>query len=570
MLLFSVALVPVVNAQTENDYSVTEEVAFEHANAQIINFIADGGEFEGWKGAFIYPTPLELYDPNGQKLYYQFSVYKNNSLIGRVDVGANKTLGQSIQVIELTPVLYNTTEAVNKSIETARNEYPNGEIKSTEMVVYCYPSIGAMTVIEDRASRDEHRIFVDAYTLEVIPDRPATETESGIWSIFDRRLQNGLEENLKSWQASDQLSKSVEQEVADKGICISVPVTLDDYLNSEATNVNYENYTYFFGLYSMGNTVISRYGKLPVLETEAQKENWNSSLEDLSNRIKDKVASKYMYPHGEVMSCGISGRGYFVILFKYGSVDEPLMDEIYTLIDDSAKKMGVQDIPVEFGYGTYWEEIYLEGINRWFCYGDSTENLSKSNIDTLEDSMEHRPTMPSLKTIAAYGIIPLLKDPNEINLWQEKLYMIDDHIQEKIAPYMERGQIITYGARIRLEIEVNETLSPEEKNTIAKEVYRIIDEEARKQNITDVPVVFMSTSEKEAMTESNNSDNSDSESDTDDKPSKNNSIPGFGLLGSLTCLYGGWKLRKSNSLSEKSCCSDDIHAHAKCGIAYID
>lgn len=117
--------------------------------------------------------------------------------------------------------------------------------------------------------------------------------------------------------------------------------------------------------------------------------------------------------------------------------------------------------------------------------------------------------------------------------------------RKKIAPYIERGQIITYGARIRLEIEVNETLSPEEKNTIAKEVYRIIDEEARKQNITDVPVVFMSTPEKETMTESNNSDNSDSESDTDGKPSKNNSTPGFGLLVSLTCLYGGWKLRKS-------------------------
>ncbi|MDQ1255329.1 MAG: hypothetical protein QG646_4608 [Euryarchaeota archaeon] len=544
MLLLAVALVPAVNAQNEKNYSVAEEVAFEHVNAQIINFIAEGGEFAGWKGASVDPTPLELYDPNGQKLYYQFSVYKNKSLIGRVDVGANKTLGQSIQVIELTPVMCNITEAVNKSIETARNEYPNGEIKATEMVVYCYPSIGAMTIIKDRASGNEHRIFVDANTLEVIPDKPATETESGIWSIFDRRLQNGVDENLKSWQASDQFVKSVEQEVADKGICISVPVKLDDYLNLEATNVNYEYYTYFFGLYSMGNTVISRYVKLPVLETEAQKENWNSSLEDLSNRIKDKVASKYMYPHGEVMSCGNNSRGYFVILFKYGRVDEPLMDEIYTLIDDSAKKMGIRDIPVEFGYGTYWEVINLVGINSWFWYGNSTENLSKSNIDVLEDSMEHKPTMPPHKTIAAYGIIPLLKDPNEINLWQEKLNTVDDHIQEKIAPYMERGQIINYGARIRLEIEVNETLPPEEKKTIAKEVYRIIDEEARKQNIIDVPVIFIPTSEKEAMTEPNDSNNSDFESDTDDKPSKNDSVPGFGLLGSLTCLYGGWKLRR--------------------------
>lgn len=545
VLLVAVALIPVVSAQNETDYSVTKEVAFEHANAQIINFIADDTEFEGWKGASIDPKPLELYDPNGQKLYYQFSVYKNNSLIGRVDVGANKTLGQSIQVIEQTPVLYNTTEAMNKSIETARNEYPNGEIKSTEIVVYSYPSIGAMTVIKDIASGNEHRIFVDAYNLEVIPDRPATETKPGIWSVFDRRLKNGVEDNLKSWQASDQHAKSIEQEVASKGICISVPVTLDDYLNLNynVTNVNYEYYSYFFGLYSLGNTVISRYGKLPVLETEEQKENWNSTLEELSNRIKDTVASKYMYPHGEIMSCGTNVRGDFVILFKYGNVDEPLMDEIYALIDDSAKEMGIQDIPVEFGYGTYWEEIYLEGINRWYWAGENTENLSESDINTLEGDMEHRPTMPLNKTIAAYGKIPLLKDPNEINLWQEKLYTITDLIQKKITPYIEMGQIVTYGARIRLEVEINETLSSEEKSTIIKKVYPIIDEEARKQNITDVPVVF-TTSEEESITESNNSSNSDSESDTGSKPSKNNSIPGFGLLGSLTCLYGGWKLRR--------------------------
>ncbi|MDW5550222.1 hypothetical protein [Methanosarcina sp.] len=543
VLLVAIALVSTVSAQNETNYSVTKEVAFEHANAQIINFIADDTEFEGWKGASIDPKPLELYDPNGQKLYYQFSVYKNNSLIGRVDVGANKTLGQSIQVIELTPVLYNTTEAMKKSIETARNEYPDGEIKSTEIVVYSYPSIGAMTLIKDRASGNEHRIFVDAYTLEVIPDRPATETKPGIWSVFDRRLKNGVEENLKGWQASDQFTKSIEQEVASKGICISVPVTLDNYLNYDVTNVNYDYYSYFSGLYSLGNTVISRYGKLPVLETEEQKENWNSTLEELNNRIKDTVASKYMYPHGEVMSCGTNSRGYFVILFKYGNVDEPLMSEIYALINDSAKEMGVQDIPVEFGYGTYWEEIYLEGINRWYWLGENTENLSESDIDALEGDMEHRPTMPLNKTIVAYGKIPLLKDPNEINLWQEKLYTITDRIQEKITPYMEKGQIITYEARIRLEIVINDTLSSEEKNTIIREVYPVIDEEARKQNITNVPVVF-TTSEEDSMKESNNSNNSDSESDTEDKPSKNNSTPGFGLLGSLTCLYGGWKLRK--------------------------
>lgn len=56
--------------------------------------------------------------------------------------------------------------------------------------------------------------------------------------------------------------------------------------NSEVSNVHYSYYTYFFGLNSYGNTIITRYGKLPVLETEEQRESWNSTLEELRSRCE--------------------------------------------------------------------------------------------------------------------------------------------------------------------------------------------------------------------------------------------------------------------------------------------
>jgi hypothetical protein len=93
------------------------------------------------------------------------------------------------------------------------------------MVVYCYPSIGAMTVVKDKATGDEHRIIVDVYTLDVVPDKPATEKEPGIWSIYEKSSKNGLDENLKKWQGSDQFTKYIKQETADKGVNISVPIT---------------------------------------------------------------------------------------------------------------------------------------------------------------------------------------------------------------------------------------------------------------------------------------------------------------------------------------------------------
>ena len=226
MLLLSVAFVPAVNAQEENNYSVTSEEAIEHANAHMIKSITiDSQFFEKWKGASIDPKPLEVYDINGKKLYYQFSVYKNNNIIGKIDIGADKSLGRSVQLVEFDPIPFKTAEAMEKSVEIAKNNYPSGVIESTKPVVYDYPEIGAMTVVKDKCTGDEHRIFVDAYTIEMVPDKPATETQRGVCSTYEQRLKNGIDNNLNDWRESDNLTKSIKQEAINKGINISVPVS---------------------------------------------------------------------------------------------------------------------------------------------------------------------------------------------------------------------------------------------------------------------------------------------------------------------------------------------------------
>ena len=82
-----------------------------------------------------------------------------------------------------------------------------------------------MTIVKDKTTGDEHRIFVDAYTLDVVPDKPATETEPGIWSIYEQRLKNGIDNNLRHWQKSDELAKSIEQTAVNKGVSINAAVT---------------------------------------------------------------------------------------------------------------------------------------------------------------------------------------------------------------------------------------------------------------------------------------------------------------------------------------------------------
>lgn len=138
---------------------------------------------------------------------------------------ADKTLGPSVNAFEFNPEPYKAAEAMKKSKEIAKGRFPTGKIKSTNLVVYSYPSIGAMTVVKDKIAGVEYRIFVDAYTLDEVEDKPATETEPGVWSVYEMKLENGVEVNLKDWDKSNQLTKYIEQAADKKGIDINLPVT---------------------------------------------------------------------------------------------------------------------------------------------------------------------------------------------------------------------------------------------------------------------------------------------------------------------------------------------------------
>ncbi len=124
---------------------------------------------------------------------------------------------------------------MKKSKEIAKKNYLTGEIKSTKMVVYSYPSIGAMTVVKDKTTGEEYKIFVDAYSLEEVQDKTATETELGVWSMYDQILKNGKDNNLKEWQKSDELSNSIEQAAVNKRVNINLVVT-EENMNKLSTD----------------------------------------------------------------------------------------------------------------------------------------------------------------------------------------------------------------------------------------------------------------------------------------------------------------------------------------------
>lgn len=168
--------------------------------------------------------------------------------------------------------------------------------------------------------------------------------------------------------------------------------------------------------------------------------------------------------------------------------------------------------------------------------------------------------------IAAYGNIPLFITYEERKQWLDTLDQIYSESNSEMSKYVyPNGPVINYGYTIDgvLEVGVNKTV----EKPFMDEIYQIFDLNAGPIGIKEVPVVFMcedlvvpvdetapvketvnsSKAKAENNGEINNSNNLDSENSGSSGEGNSSTVrytPGFELLGSLACLYIGWKLGK--------------------------
>ena len=192
-------------------------------------------------------------------------------------------------------------------------------------------------------------------------------------------------------------------------------------------------------------------------------------------------------------------------------------------------------------------------------------------------------TLDKLKSdpycIATYGSIPAFTTVEERYHWidtlnniMDKLFSVKFAQDPEMMKYFDPiGPVRTSSATFDGIIEISINNSSTVDKPFMDEFYQIIDSKAISMGVKEVPVVFMrennlTLAEIESLGFTNiessgstnielpnstiNDSNSINEStlntsnSSGNKSSKINSIPGFELLGSLICLYGGWKLRK--------------------------
>lgn len=202
--------------------------------------------------------------------------------------------------------------------------------------------------------------------------------------------------------------------------------------------------------------------------------------------------------------------------------------------------------------------------------GDDTMNNAKLTFgpETL-DGLKSNPDY-----IAAYGSIPKFSNSEERQQWLDKLDNLYQGTNPEMSKYMyPDGPVTAYGYTIDgvFQVGVNRTVEKQ----FMDEIYIIIDSKASLIGINDVPVVFVRqglavpvaevipvaktadtpvSGEKDSVelsnlginkSESNSERNTENKNSGENKTGKTNNAPGFGLLGSLICLFVGWKLRKS-------------------------
>ncbi|MEA3488600.1 MAG: hypothetical protein U9R10_05045 [Euryarchaeota archaeon] len=201
-------------------------------------------------------------------------------------------------------------------------------------------------------------------------------------SAFDIRVESGISllNNsvelyvLKADRSRfDDALQIGEIQLSDKVRVITVEELSVEELEEEATEEYMES-----GRDIDNPNLIATYGTLPEFETNEQWRKWSDNdcgliIEGVGNKI-----DPYLYPAGPLVSCGTDRDGYIeMIIYKNLTVEKPLLDELYGIIDEAAKKNGIYEVPVRFVLGDlYQPEIPVEDSDD--CVPPSDETSSKS------------------------------------------------------------------------------------------------------------------------------------------------------------------------------------------------
>ena len=210
---------PTGHSTDEHSYVISEEKALEHATVYMLDAVLTHTlGLEEWRGAMINPEPLTIYDINGKKLFYEFSVEKNGKMVGRIKASASAELGPSVYTLAIGPRPWNAATAIEKAEELAQQKYAEENI-SVKLVCYSYPKIGVMVTFADQPETGKnHRMIIDAGDYSIVPDKKPEAKGIGVWSLYESIPEEKNSQRIAEWEKDDKIVSSVMAKAKSLGI----------------------------------------------------------------------------------------------------------------------------------------------------------------------------------------------------------------------------------------------------------------------------------------------------------------------------------------------------------------
>lgn len=327
----------------------------------------------------------------------------------------------------------------------------------------------------------------------------------------------------------DEIYKIIYSQAMQRGVP-EIPVVFESG-NIPQLDSPRADYNYFYYLIPTGYEITATYGKLPVLDSGNQRQNWSNNLEKLGKSLEIEFSLNYIYPNGKVITYGENSRGYFVVVFyKNLTIERALIDEVYAKIDEKATNMGIQEVPVEFGRGGFPVAV-----------GDGRSEAERKADEEYEQSGRgsYKPVV-----IATYGKLPELKTEDQrFNWFYRDQRAIIESSRDKIVDkyFYPKGPLVTFGTYSDGYFEATVYRNLTVEKSLLDEIYGIIDEEAKKRGIHEVPVRFVLGDMVRPLLIAAKDSN---KAVLLGEVVSNKSVPGFVLLGGLISLLSIWLLRR--------------------------
>ncbi|MDK3071990.1 C39 family peptidase [Sedimentitalea sp. JM2-8] len=118
-------------------------------------------DLRDWGEADFSPKALEIYDLNGEPLFYEFGVLGRGGEIGRIKTAASRLVGTGVVAVEQGERRWDPETAIKMALNRAKELYPRNTAEAKEFVCYCYPKIGIRVELYNSKGREKGSVIFD-------------------------------------------------------------------------------------------------------------------------------------------------------------------------------------------------------------------------------------------------------------------------------------------------------------------------------------------------------------------------------------------------------------------------